>query len=170
MTDDMNFTKSKFARRAELGEKNASTPVDEASGSINFFNVRRPRLEYPHELEKPHRPQDYAWADQYSHLGRIGYTSNSYQFRGPNKDDNNIYGRQHMKKTCWLEEMRRRCIAEEHGITAEVDESSIAGTADAYNVVSREKRNKYIKKTDIVGLAWTTTPSLKSTSSTKTKT
>ena len=61
-----------------------------------------------------------------------------------------------MKKTLWLEEIRRRVYAEKYGISADVDETSIAGTADAFYVISREKRNKYIKKTDIVGPVWTT--------------
>jgi hypothetical protein len=131
-----------------MGEKNASSTADSIAENTSgdFFDIKRPKLKYPEELEKHPRPITYRTDDPYAHLGRIGYTSNRYQFRGTNKDDNNIYGGQHMKKTLWLEEMRRRIIAENHGITADVDDASIAGTAEAYYLKSREKRNPHYKQ------------------------
>lgn len=145
MNDNLTSSKSWRTLRREIGEKNASTTADSVSDeqSGDFFDIKRPKLKYPEILEKHPRPISYRVDDPYAHLGRIGYTANRYQFRGPNKEDNNIYGGQHMKKTLWLEEMRRRIIAEQHGITADVDDSSIAGTADAYYLRSREKRNPH---------------------------
>lgn len=129
-------------RRIE-GEKRAGTTQDDTSGgSGDFFDIKKPRLKFPQDLEKPTSQVQYAWADPYAHLGRIGYRRNTYQFRGANKEDNNIYGGQHMKKTAWLEEMRRRLIAEEHGISADVDDTSIAGTIDAWRL-ARDNKNKY---------------------------
>jgi hypothetical protein len=166
--DSKTLTSSRTWREMQGNARceGVDVPTD---NSGHFFDTKRPHLKYPQQLEKHHNPVSYNREDPYAHLGRIGYRRNTYQFRGPNKDDNNIYGAQHMKKTAWMEEMRRRLISEEHGITAEVDESSLTGTADAFYVTSREKRNKYIKKTDIVGQAWTTS-TLKPTSSDKTKT
>lgn len=152
----LTSSKSWRTMRRELGEKNARTPAESEQGSVDFFDLKRSRIKYPQELEKHPEQIRYAWNDPFQHMGRIGYRMNTYQFRGANKEDNNIYGSQHMRKTLWLEEMRRRIIAEEHGISADVDETSIAGTADAYYLPTREKRNKYIKRADIVGQAWAT--------------
>lgn len=160
MAENEAITTSKTwrAQRREIGEKNASTAVDDASGSADFFDIKKPRLKYPQEFEKNPRPVQYSITDPFKHMGKIGYTRNTYCFRGQNKEDINIYGSQHMKKTLWLEEMRRRLIAEEHGISADVDDSSIGGTADAFyledRVISREKRNKYHKRGTIVPSQW----------------
>jgi hypothetical protein len=157
MAEVLTSSKSWRTLRREIGERNASTPQDEPGASTgDFFDIKRPKLKYPQELEKRTQEIRYAWDDPFQHMGRIGYKRNTYQFRGPNKDDNNIYGAQHMNKTLWMEEMRRRVVAEKQGISADVDESSIAGTADAYHLKTREKRNKYVKRTDIVGQAWAT--------------
>ena len=150
MTENQ-LTSSKSWRllRREIGEKNATTTTDEVAtggASGDFFDIKRPRLKYPQELENPQHPVVYAWDDPYAHLGRIGYRRNTYHFKGPNKDDLNIYGGQHMRKTYWLEEMRRRIHAEEFGISAEVDDYSIAGTGEANAVKSREPRNKYYNR------------------------
>lgn len=132
------------ALRREMGEKNASTAIDD-TGDFNaqFFDIKRPRLKYPEEFDK--HPQNVKTNpnDPYAHLGRVGYTRNTFQFRGVNKDENNIYGGQHMKKTAWLEEMRRRIIAENQGISADVDDTCISGTGQAFYLKTREKKNTY---------------------------
>lgn len=154
--DILTSSKSWRNQRRELGERNAGSRADEvAEGATgDFFDIKRPRLKYPQVLEKHTQPIQYAWDDPYQHMGRIGYARNTYQFRGTNKDDNNIYGSQHMKKTLWLEEMRRRIIAEQHGINADVDETTIAGTASAFYLNTREKRNKYLKRDNQVAQVW----------------
>lgn len=146
----LTSSKSWRTLRREIGERNASTTQDDTQGaSGDFFDIKRPKLRYPEEFQRPVAPVSYNWAEPFAHLGKIGYKKNTYIFRGANKEDNNIYGAQHMKKTLWLEEMRRRLIAETQGISADVDETSIAGTAAAYYLgespapTSREKRNKY---------------------------
>lgn len=147
--NQLTSSKSWRLLRREIGEKNATTTADDTGSGGNtgdFFDIKRPRLKYPQMLEKPNVPTDYSWSDPFAHLGKIGYRRNTYQFKGTNKDDNNIYGGQHMKKTAWLEEMRRRIHAEEYGISAEIDDYSIAGTWEAYAIKSREPRNKYYNR------------------------
>lgn len=137
--------------RYQMGEENASsgTSANNENASYHFFDTKNPRLEYPNEFNKHPTPIRYYAQDPWQHLGRIGYKRNTYQFRGPEKDVNNIYGGQHMKKTLWLEEMRRRIYAEKCGISAEIDESNIAGTAEVYYIKnwSREKRNPHLSWT-----------------------
>lgn len=146
---DKGFDNSGSWRNARriMGEKNAKTGMsgpEMLDQDKDFFDTKHPKLKYP-ELMQTHPVPVRKWAqDPYQSLGRLGYTRNSYQFRGAGKDENNIYGSQHMKKTLWLEEMRRRIYAEQHGISAEIDASNIGGTADAYYLKSREKKNKYI--------------------------
>ncbi len=133
--------------RRTMGERNAKTGMsgpELIEQDKDFFDTRHPKLKYPEQLMERPAPVRYWSNDPFQHLGRVGYTRNTYQFRGAGKDENNIYGSQHMKKTAWLEEMRRRVEAEKHGITAAIDASNIAGTADAYYLNSREKKNKYI--------------------------
>lgn len=134
---------SKYAsRRRALGEANASSKQGSERGPSDFFDIDRDRVRYPEQLNEPTTPQHRRSNDPYAHLGRIGYTRNTYQFRGATASDNNIYGSQHMKKTAWLEEMRRKILAEEHGISADVDKANISGTASAYYL--RQKKNRYI--------------------------
>lgn len=117
------------------------------NASRDFFDTRNPRIPYPQQYEKHPQPVTYTAQDPFGHLGKIGYRKNTYQFRGPDKDQNNIYGGQHMKKTLWLEEMRRRIYAEQYGIDAEIDASNIGGTGGAFYLNSREKRNPFIAST-----------------------
>jgi len=150
----MSANPGRHASRIDLGERNVIDTSSSNNNAGDFFDVKRPKIKYPEVLEKHPQQQEYKWSDPYQHMGPIGYTKNRYQFRGQNKDDNNIYGGQHMKKTAWLEEMRRRIIAEKEGISADIDDSSIAGTASAFHVSTREKRNKYINKPSIVPSSW----------------
>lgn len=121
--------------RRELGEYNSVNNQKEKSQ--HFFDTRRKEIEFPQKLLKPVRHFEHNPDDPFGYLGRIGYTKNNYQFAGPNREDNNIYGSNHMKKTLWLEEMRRRIISDEIGISPEFDDTSIAGTADAYYLDSK---------------------------------
>ena len=134
-------------RRAQ-GEKNAVSR-DSDQYSMDWFDIAHASgIRYPAELEKRPRIQPKGSRDPYAHLGKIGYRQNTWQFTGPGKEENNIYGWNHMKKTLWFEEMRRKCIAEREGIFAEIDESSVAGTGGVFFL--REKRNKYLKVAPIV--------------------
>lgn len=156
MDEHLTSSKAWKTMRREEGERRATTTVaDEAEGaSGDFFDIKRPRLPYPQSMEQHVRPVQYAWDDPFGHMGRVGYTRNTYQFKGPNKDDNNIYGGQHMKKTLWLEEMRRRIIAEAEGISADVDETSVAGTAEAYYINTHVKRNPYLRRDNTLAREW----------------
>jgi len=140
-------------RRAE-GEKNAVARDYEQYNKDWFDIAHASGIRYPAQLEKPPHLQIRGTRDPFAHLGRIGYRKNTWQFTGPGKDENNIYGWNQMKKTLWFEEMRRKVIAERFGIYAEIDESSVAGTGGAFYL--REKRNKYLKVAPI-SLGWTTT-------------
>lgn len=135
--------------RYQLGEENAKSGMSgpSANAPVDFFDTRDPRIPYPQDYESHPQPIVYYADDPFQHLGRIGYRKNTYQFRGPEKDQNNIYGGQHMKKTLWLEEMRRRIYAETYGIDAEIDASNIGGTAGAFYIKSREKKNPFITST-----------------------
>lgn len=130
--------------RRQAGERNATERPDK-DAPTGWFTTRTPSIPYPRDMEKNPRPIRYKETDPWAHLGRVGYRRNTYQFRGANKTENNIYHSQHMKKTAWLEEMRRRIIAERCGISADIDTSDISGTADAYYINhARQKRgNKY---------------------------
>lgn len=98
---------------------------------------------FPPELQKPQNKHISRTLDPNAHLGLVGYTRNSYQFSGKNLEENNLRGNISMKKTAWLEEMRRRCIAEKHGISPDVDEGNLCGTSEAYRVRTAPK-NKYV--------------------------
>lgn len=128
------------SRRRALAEVNSTS---KAQGSGAFFDTKRDRVQFPQTMDKPQQPKEYPSNDPYKHLGLIGYTRNTYQFKGRDKDDNNIYGGQHMKKTLWLEEMRRKVIAEREGISPAVDDSSVAGTGAAYYLNERTAKNPY---------------------------
>lgn len=161
---DKGFDNSGSWRNARriMGEKNARSGMsgpELIDQSKDFFDTRHPQIKYPQEMQT-HPAQVRYWAqDPFQRMGRIGYTRNTYQFRGAGKDENNIYGGQHMKKTLWLEEMRRRIYAEQYGISADIDASNIGGTAEAYYLKTREKKNKYID-------SWKTTKTSSQTSST----
>lgn len=132
MGDDIyNVHKLWFIIRKSLGEYNSKN-LPQTEEAKNFFSTRQDSIQYPQHLLKPHRIQEYDPTDPFAHLGKIGYRRNTYQFKGANRDDNNIYGANHMKKMLWLEEMRRRIIAEEIGVTADIDETSIAKDSDIY--------------------------------------
>lgn len=145
LQEDLTSSKSWRTLRSQLGEKNATgASLDAGQETGDFFDVERPRLKYPSMMERHPIPIHYPSGDPFLHMGRIGYTHNTYQFRGAEKDENNIYGSQHMKKTCWLEEMRRRIYAEEGGIDAHIDKSNVAGTAGAY-YLNHKKQNKHYR-------------------------
>ena len=136
--------KSWRAQRLEHGERNArNAGLSEGTQNGDFFSTKNPRIKYPVNMLEHPRQTYYYPEDPFQHLGRIGYTRNTYQFSGANKDENNIFGSQHMKKTAWLEEMRRRQYAEKYGIDAEIDKTNVAGTAEAY-YLRKAPKNKYI--------------------------
>lgn len=141
LQQDLTSSKSWRTLRSQLGEKNATgSSLDAGQETGDFFDVARPRLKFPQEMEARPTPISYPSGDPFQHMGRIGYTHNTYQFRGAGKEENNIYGSQHMKTSCWFEEMRRRIYAEEGGIDAHIDASNVAGTAAIYY---KNSKNKY---------------------------
>ena len=149
----MMSSKSLRNIRRQYGERNARPEV---AGQREFFDINRQRIEVQPELRKKNPKPRINPEDPYAHLGPIGYKRNTYQFRGENKKDNNIYGSQHIKKTCWLEEMRRRVIAERQGISSAVDETSVAGKAELFYLQgARDHKNKYFKHRD--DRTWTST-------------
>lgn len=164
MEEVISSEKSWRGMRRAMGEFNSRfRPQEDATG--DYFDLKRPRIQYPAEFyQDPHyTPPDPQ--DPFKHLGRIGYTRNTYTFKGNPKNDHNTYGSQHMKKTLWLEEMRRRIIAEKVGISPQVDETSIAETGGAYylNTRSREKKNKYLtSRASPVPLVWNSRPARES--------
>ena len=167
MQDVMNAGKSWRGMRRAMGEYNAQftadMQADDATG--DYFDLRRPRLPYPQDLYKDPHPVHHDPYDPYKHLGLIGYTRNTYQFSGPTKDEVNQYGGQHMKKTLWLEEMRRRIIANREGISSDVDKTSIAGTGGAFYLNTREKKNKYLTSAvSPVPPVWNSRPAKESSS------
>lgn len=127
--------------RRELGALNAE---NKDRGTTNqFFDTKRKQIDYPRELLKPVRLKVYNQENPWAHLGKISYTRNTYQFHGPTADDHNAFGSNHMKKTFWFEEMRRRIIAEKSGISPEVDKSSLAGRGELYRVRDRAHKNPF---------------------------
>lgn len=131
--DFYSASKLWFAIRASLGELN-SRNVRASEDNKNFFDTKDESIEYPQRMRRPHKPVVYMSDDPFAHLGKIGYTRNTYQFKGEGREDNNIYGSNHMKKMLYWEEVRRRIVAEEIGISADIDETSIAKETSLYYI------------------------------------
>lgn len=116
-----------------MGEYNAKAR-DTGSESRHFFVSNGDTVVFPPHLLKPFKKIEYDPDKPFDHLGRVGYRRNTYQFRGPNREENNIYGSNHMKKTLWYEEMRRRIMSEEIGIYPDIDKTSLAGKSELYYI------------------------------------
>lgn len=118
-------------------------------GTTSYFDLKRPAIDFPNELQKQGRfvvgGSSKFQRDPYKHLGLIGYKKNTYYFGGEHADLLNSLGWQHMKKTLWLEEMRRRVIAEEQGINETVDETTLGAKAEAYHSLPESAKgvNRY---------------------------